>query len=99
MDQDALIAIVGTIAVFSIPVVAILTAHQRKMAEIIHGSHNRQQQQVGNEALASEMRELKQAVYQQSIAMDTLRNEVRQLAASQGSATLSDRLSQEQRTT
>ena len=40
---DDTIGMIGSlVVVFSIPVVAILTHHQRKMAEIIHRSHPQQ---------------------------------------------------------
>lgn len=63
--------IVATISIMLVPIVWILTSHQRKMAMIIHGSQQNQQPQQ-NDALASEVRELKQIVYQQSIAIDQI---------------------------
>jgi hypothetical protein len=57
--------------VFLVPIVAILTHHQRKMAELYHG--NRQplpDQSV--EALKHEIAELKQVVHQQTVAIDSL---------------------------
>ena len=94
MDGDALIAITGTIAVFAIPIIAILTAHQRKMAEIIHGSQ-RQQMAVNNDVVASEIRDLKQAVNQQTIALDSLATEIRRTLPSAQSEPLTTRLRQE----
>ena len=62
--------IVGVIA-FMIPIIAILTAHQRKMAEIIHRG-----QSQGNSdeiaALRNEVARLTQAVHQNTIAIDSL---------------------------
>ena len=75
-DGDFYIAVIGTIATFSVPIVWILTSHQRKMAEIIHRTHQNQTLS-NNDLLANEMRELKQLVYQQSITIDNLANEVR----------------------
>ena len=58
------------IIIFTIPIVAILTAHQRKMAEIVH---SRKQTNSGDiEALRREVYELKQLIHQQAIAVDTL---------------------------
>ena len=51
-----------------IPIVAILTAHQRRMAEIIHSNHGAQPGEI--EALRHEIHELKQIVHQQAIALD-----------------------------
>lgn len=36
MNPDAIAAIVVPLCIFGIPIVAILTNHQRKMAELIH---------------------------------------------------------------
>lgn len=56
-----------------IPIVAILTRHQRTMAELTLRQHSYQPQtQLQVESLASEIRELKQLVHQQAIALDSL---------------------------
>ena len=68
--NDVAPAIMGGL-VMLIPIIAILTAHQRKMAEILH----RQPQipvQPQQDQLQQEIRELKQLVHQQAIALDTL---------------------------
>ena len=57
--------------VFGIPIVAILTSHQRKMAAILHQN----QQTMPNpetQMLRQEIRELKALVHQQAIAVDSL---------------------------
>jgi len=77
MDSEAIVAVAGTIATFSVPIVWILTAHQRKMAMIFHGQRQ-EQSTANNDAVVNEIRELKQVVYQQAIALDNLKNEVRQ---------------------
>lgn len=56
------------IVIFAIPIVAILTSHQQKMAKLLHGG----QQNDSVEALRREVAELKSLVYQQSIAIDNL---------------------------
>ena len=95
MDNDTLIAVVGCIATFSVPIVWILTANQRKMAEIIHRTHANQSS-ANNDALANEVRELKQMVFQQAIAMDNLSSEVRKTGAQSGNQEpLSVRLGQQ----
>lgn len=61
-----LIPILGIVA----GIVAILTKHQQRMAEIIHGTAQHQ----SNEDVAmlrSEVAELKQLVHQQMIALDS----------------------------
>jgi hypothetical protein len=75
VDPAAIVMIVvaGTVGVFSVPIVWMLTSHQRKMAQIIQ-----QSQDAGNsDAVANELRELKQVVCQQAIALDSLTSEVR----------------------
>ncbi len=57
--------------IFMIPIVAILTTHQRKMAEIMHKNNNT----VPNpelEALRQEVKELKDIVHQQTLAIDNI---------------------------
>lgn len=58
--------------VFLIPIVAILTAHQRKMAEILH--RNRESSAANPEiaALRAEVARLASAVHQQTIMLDNL---------------------------
>lgn len=72
-----------------IPIVAIFSVHQQKMAQIIH-------QGPGNagdvDALRKEIAELKTLVHQQTIALDTLAGTQRSLQAPPPSPTLSDRL-------
>lgn len=96
MSGDAMMGMVATIAMFSIPIVAILTSHQRKMAQIIHGNHR---ENVANEALQQEIQQLRQVVYQQSIEMDNLRSEVRRSLAQSSTEPLATRLQQDQHTT
>lgn len=57
--------------------VAILTYHQRKMTELIHGKANQQQtRQVESQKMENEMRELRQLVHQQTIALDDVRKKI-----------------------
>lgn len=56
--------------VFMIPIVAILTHHQRKMAELMHGTGGDGVGRAEVESLRQEIRELKQLVHQQTIALD-----------------------------
>jgi hypothetical protein len=59
------------LVIFMIPIIAILTNHQRRMAELIHG--NRNNASNGDiEALRREVQELKQIVHQQTLAIDNI---------------------------
>jgi hypothetical protein len=93
-DNELIIALVSTVAFFSVPVVAILVSHQRKMAEIIHGKRD-QQMVSNNEAIASEMQQLRQAIHQQTIALDSLTTQIRKGLPS-ANEPLSSRLAEEQ---
>ena len=72
-----MIPIVAILAVFGIPIIAILTTHQRKMAELIHGGAQTQNDlaPILHEvrSMREEMNELKQELYQQKIEMDDLK--------------------------
>ncbi|MFZ4508400.1 MAG: hypothetical protein ACOYON_11965 [Fimbriimonas sp.] len=69
--------------IMMVPIVAILTRHQQRMAQIIHGSNA---QQLPDPAIAREtareVSELRQLVHQQAIAIDNLTHEVRALRTS-----------------
>jgi methyl-accepting chemotaxis protein len=70
--------VIAAIGIMLIPIVAILTAHQRKMAQIIHGS---QQNRQIDPNVSAEVNELKQLVYQQSIAIDQLSTKLDKVSA------------------
>lgn len=57
------------IVVFMIPIIAILTTHQRKMAELIHRNPNPNGE---IDALRREVQELKEIVHQQTLAIDNI---------------------------
>jgi len=87
--MEELIPIVGIVFTFGIPIVAILTHHQRKMAELIHGG---QRNQAIDQGLAQELAAMRQALAQQSIAIDNLQSDIRQLQASAAATPLEQRL-------
>lgn len=62
------------IIIFMIPIVAILTRHQQRMAEILHQSNAHHALGQGSEIanLRSEVNELKQLLSQQAILIDDL---------------------------
>jgi hypothetical protein len=59
-----------------IPIVAILSQHQQKMASILHSGQNNNGE---IEALRREIQELKQLVHQQAIAVDSFVDTQRKL--------------------
>jgi hypothetical protein len=71
MIDPGVVALFIPILIFMIPIIAILTAHQRKMAEIYA-----QQAQTHHDpeiaALRHEMQELKALIHQQAIALDNI---------------------------
>ena len=79
---EALIPIILGGIMFMIPIVAILTKHQQKMAELMrHNSQHPQGNPLENEMMRREMEQLRQLVMQQTIAIDNLASQNRELAA------------------
>ena len=82
MIEAGTVAILVPVIIFMIPIIAILTAHQRKMAEIIHGKNGQNMNPLGlNLSYASqqdmammreEMRQLRELVQNQTLAIDNL---------------------------
>lgn len=60
------------LVVFMIPIIAILTSHQRRMAELIHGNRHNQNSSAEIDMLRRELQEVKQLVHQQTLAIDSL---------------------------
>jgi hypothetical protein len=92
MFED-LVPLAAITLIFGIPIVAILTAHQRKMAELL----NRPPQgQAMNNPEVSQLRyevsELKQRMDQQTIILDDLRSHL--ISAKPPEEPLQDRLQQ-----
>lgn len=86
---------IPVVVVMLIPIVAILTKHQRQMTEIIHRpGHGMPQNftQAADPMLIAEIQQLRQLVAQQAIALDNLSSKVDQLA--QRSDPISERLTQ-----
>ena len=82
---EVLIPLAAVMLIFGIPIIVILTNHQRKMAELIHG---KQSQLPGQDMspIYHELKSLRDSVNSLSMNVDSLRGEVR----AQGE--LSDRL-------
>ncbi|HRK21218.1 MAG TPA: hypothetical protein PLX06_05390 [Fimbriimonadaceae bacterium] len=71
------IPIVAIVMTFSVPLVAILVTHQRKMAEMIHRNHAQAMQvHPETDALRREVAELKHLMLQQTIALDDMRGRI-----------------------
>lgn len=77
---EELIAIVAIVFTFGIPIAAILTHHQRKMAEIIHkGRAPMEASEV--HALRVEVAELRDRLNEQTLLLDRTATAVERLAA------------------
>lgn len=69
MEPGEVFGVLGSLLLLILPaLVFMLTRHQQRMAEIVHGGKRNQQ----NDALASEVRELRNLLMQQSIQIDAL---------------------------
>lgn len=80
------LAMLPAVLVFMIPIIAILTAHQRKMAELMH----RPQQNPQADQLSNEIQQMRQILTQQTIALDNLATELR----NQRQSDISERISE-----
>lgn len=73
-DLGEMIPIVAIVMTFSVPLVAILVHHQRKMAEMIHRNHTQAMQvHPETDALRREVAELKHLMHQQAIVLDDMK--------------------------
>lgn len=73
-ELEDILPLLIPIIIFLIPIIAILTSHQRKMAELMHGQHEDTRQDEGVrreiEALRHEVAALRQRVDDQTLAID-----------------------------
>lgn len=77
---DIIVPIVSLALVFGIPLAAILTHHQRKMAEIIHKS--RAPMEMGEvQALRMEVAQLRDRMNEQTLLLDRTATAVERLAS------------------
>ncbi|RYG25373.1 hypothetical protein EON82_07390 [bacterium] len=67
-----MIGLAAVVLIFGTPIIAILTTHQRKMAELLHARYAAPAINPETAALREEIRELKELVHQQAIAIDNL---------------------------
>jgi hypothetical protein len=72
---EELLAVMAMVLVFGIPIIAILTHHQRKMAELIHSRGNDLNPVVMDEVqrLRSEVQQLRRELHETTIALDDVR--------------------------
>lgn len=71
MDPKVIASILMPLGMFGIPIVAILAAHQRKMAALIHQQGGLSQQHVVElYELRREVENLKEIVHTQALALD-----------------------------
>ncbi|MEQ1821006.1 MAG: hypothetical protein ABL949_00680 [Fimbriimonadaceae bacterium] len=70
MNPEIIAVMIPIVALF-IPIVVVLTKHQQRMAELIHGGQKDNQQFA---ILHYEIQELKQLVHQQTLQIDNLRS-------------------------
>lgn len=94
-DLPGSIAVMIPIVALLIPIVVILTKHQIKMTALIHGRTIDANDNIvattstnGQSQLTEEVRQLRELMHQQAIALDNLRDEVR------GSNSVQDRINQ-----
>jgi hypothetical protein len=75
MPPDELIPMVMGVTVMLIPIIAILTAHQRKMTELMRGGSQTGDPALRSEiaALRAEIAALRQDVHAQALALDGAR--------------------------
>lgn len=80
--MEEIVPVVAIVMVFIIPLIAVLTHHQRKMAELVH--RNQIPTPMPDQArLEREIDSLKQLMHQQAIALDNLQGKL-DLALSRG---------------
>jgi hypothetical protein len=79
MISPATLGVLIPIFALCIPIVAILTRHQQKMAETFAQNQGMANYHAGNDAIAvrEEVRQLRELVTSQSILIDDLRSEIR----------------------
>jgi hypothetical protein len=83
-SMEGTIGVLIPVFALLIPIVAILTKHQMKMAALIHGRTVDANDNIiltnntdGHSQLTEEVRQLRELMHQQAIALDNLRDEVR----------------------
>lgn len=92
MDELFVLAIIALGV--SIPLAAIFTAHQRKMAAILHAQRNHALASESEARVLNELAELRQVVHEQAILLDDLSSMHRRLLdRTEGDQAVRDRIS------
>lgn len=83
MDRflENMIPLVSVVMIFGIPLAAILTAHQRKMAELIHGTMKSHSDSQELSQLREEVRQLRERSSKLMLEVDDLRSQMRSLGS------------------
>jgi hypothetical protein len=89
--EPGTLALMIPIIALIIPIVVILTGHQRKMAEIIHKGNSLPQNDL--ESIKQELTSMRMQMNQQTIALDDLRSKTASLPQQ---ATVQERLGSSQ---
>lgn len=93
MDFELLIPLAAVLLIFGMPIIAILTKHQQKMAEFIHGrnAENNQVPALYHEVqmLRAEVTKLREQLNEQTLLVDDLQRGL------PSQSTVSERLSQD----
>lgn len=88
--RPEILGILIPLAALSIPVIRILTRHQAQMAQIIHGQSQNQTNVNESAQLRDEVRQLRELMHQQAIALDNLRDDVKAMNAGSVQARLTE---------
>lgn len=83
MDRflESMIPLISVMMVFGIPLAAILTHHQRKMAELIHGNNKAQADSQEMSQLREEVRQLRERSNKLMLEIDDMRSAMRMLGS------------------
>jgi hypothetical protein len=69
-------ALLIPVLIFMIPIIAILTNHQQKMAQLIHNNQRNSQQDAEMAALKEEVRIMRETMMQQTLLLESLNSRV-----------------------
>ena len=72
LHGDDIVGMFALLMTLGIPIVAIMTSHQRKMARMFQENARQGASSPETQMLRDEVRELKSLVHQQAIALDNL---------------------------
>jgi hypothetical protein len=64
--------LIWPIMIFAVPIVSILTRHQRQMAEIIHGRSQREAVEAELQGLRHEVNDLRSRLITHTLAIDSI---------------------------